>query len=88
MTAPPRRSVVELQDACPEGKGRNRCFVEQMGSWPAVRKLHADAYQEMLKKHGPEFAERVMIRIHRFSAAAGFAVSRQRQSPAMSSAPT
>ncbi len=57
---PASARVVELQAACPESKGRNRCFVEQMGSWPAVRKLHADAYQEMLKKHGPEFAERVM----------------------------
>jgi hypothetical protein len=52
--------VIELQAACPEGRGRNRCFLEQMGSWQAVRKLHADAYQEMLKKHGPEFAKQVV----------------------------
>jgi hypothetical protein len=51
--------LIELQAACPEGGGRNRCYVEQMGSWPAVRKLYASAYQEMLKKRGPDFAKQV-----------------------------
>jgi len=56
---PASARVVDLQIACPEGKGRNRCFLEVVGSWPEVRKLHADAYQEMLKEHSTEFAELV-----------------------------
>jgi hypothetical protein len=52
--------VIELQKACPEGKGRNRCFLEQVGDWAAVRKLYASAYQEMLKKHSTAFGGQVV----------------------------
>jgi hypothetical protein len=57
---PASAKVIELQATCPEGRGRNRCFLEQMGSWQSVRKLYADAYQEMLKKHGVDFAKQVV----------------------------
>lgn len=57
---PASARIVELRKICPAGKERNRCFLDQVGSWAALNKLNADAYQEMLQKHGPEFAERVV----------------------------
>lgn len=56
---PASARVVELRDLCPEGKGRNRCMLELVGDWDTIQKLHTDAYQEMLKTHGREFAEQV-----------------------------
>jgi hypothetical protein len=56
---PASARVVALREACPEGQGKNRCLIEALGDWPTVRKLYADAYGEMLRKRGPEFAEQV-----------------------------
>ena len=57
---PASAQLIELEDACPAGATRNRCYMDQMGSWPAVRRLYANAYQEMLKTHSPDFAKQVV----------------------------
>lgn len=63
---PASARVVELREICPQGKERNRCFLDQEGSWAALRKLNADAYQEMLQEHSREFAERVVDEFTKF----------------------
>jgi hypothetical protein len=57
---PASARLVELRAACPTDSNRTRCLIEQTGSWPTVRKLYADAYQEMLQTHGVEFARKVV----------------------------
>jgi hypothetical protein len=57
---PASAQLIDLQNACRVvGTARNRCFIDQMGSWPAVRRLYANAYQEMLKTHSTDFAKKV-----------------------------
>jgi hypothetical protein len=57
---PASARLVEMRAACPTNTNRTRCLIEQTGSWPAVRKLYADAYQEMLQTHTVEFARKVV----------------------------
>jgi hypothetical protein len=57
---PASARLVEMRAACPADSNRTRCLIEQTGSWPAVRKLYADAYQEMLQKHSVEFGRKVI----------------------------
>jgi hypothetical protein len=57
---PASAQLIHLQDACPPGTARNRCYIDQLGSWPAVRKLYANAYEEMLQTHSTDFAKQVV----------------------------
>jgi hypothetical protein len=63
---PASARLVEMRAACPPDSNRTRCLIEQTGSWPTVRKLYADAYQEMLQKHGVEFARKVFAAFTNF----------------------
>jgi hypothetical protein len=57
---PASARLLEMRAACPAGGNKTRCLIEQTGSWPTVRKLYADAYQEMLQTHSVEFARKVV----------------------------
>jgi len=63
---PASARLVAMRAACPASNKRTRCLIEQTGSWPTVRKLYADAYQEMLRKHTIEFARKVVAAFNDF----------------------
>lgn len=63
---PASKQVIELRETCPEGEGLNHCLVQQLGDWPTVRRLYEDAYQEMLRAHPREFAEKVVEEFNDF----------------------
>jgi hypothetical protein len=52
--------VIELREMCEDADNMRLCLVDQLGDWAAVRKLYADAYQEMLQTRGSEFAKIVV----------------------------
>jgi hypothetical protein len=51
--------ILELKDLCLDAENRNMCLIDEMGSWAAVQRLYAEAYQEMLRTRGDEFADLV-----------------------------
>lgn len=56
---PASARLLTMRAACPQADRMTQCLIDQAGDWPAVRQLYADAYQEMLRKRGSEFAEQV-----------------------------
>jgi hypothetical protein len=52
--------ILELKEICLAAENRNLCLIEEMGSWSAVQKLYADAYQEMVRTRGDEFLKLVI----------------------------
>ncbi|HVO71512.1 MAG TPA: hypothetical protein VMT24_15790 [Aggregatilineaceae bacterium] len=63
---PASARLIKMRTACPVDSNRTRCLIEQTGSWPTVRKLYSDAYQEMLQTHGVEFARKVVNAFTKF----------------------
>jgi hypothetical protein len=60
------KRILDLRDLCLNAESRNRCLVDEMGSWQAIQQLYADAYQEMLQTRGKEFAELVIDYFNEF----------------------
>lgn len=56
---PASARLLEMRSQCEPGETGARCLYLQTRDWPAVRKLYADAYQEMLTAHRLDFARLV-----------------------------
>ncbi len=63
---PDSKLILELRERCLDAKSRNLCLIEEVGSWAAVQKLYAGAYQEMLRTRGDEFAKIVFDYFNEF----------------------
>jgi hypothetical protein len=56
---PASARLLEMRSQCDPAETWPRCMYLQTGDWPTVRRLYADAYQEMLRTHWLDFARLV-----------------------------